>query len=684
MEETVLESQRQNMEKQRSVSGGSRNASLESNLLAANTASLPAVTSPTKPPRPRLLKISSPPSPPPCLKIPLYKPQATTTNTTTSPLRSHNKPLLTSSQKSENNNNNTAQHSSASPLSSKHNSMSVLTRSQNSSRRDSGASGYTALRQAAPGLARTKSKQHPALPPPDFRTTRLLEDYDVARSVLEKGKFANVRLCTPLNPSSSLPKSLCVKQVRKRRGGKDLTEDMHHEVSILQLAHRQQAKHIIQIIDAYEEQREFSLVLEFASGGELYHHLPDMKHYNPETHTLDAYKRIMRQITDAIAWLHQHSIVHLDIKSNNIFLDCDDFTCCNALVGDFGLSRVLKDGKKLQVMVGTPAYCAPEVIRFDPVTLDADVFSLGVVFYEIVTGDNPFLAFGYENETYNNIQMVTEKYDYAVFSDQPGAQHLLENMLKKFPRQRYSIHQVQNDSWLQDDRTASPANETPKRQSAKPTTPPAHDSTASSSTLSPSTLASSSAATASTATYAGASFCSESPPGTRSKKSSPVVVAVAASKPTVITSNNNSFSSATSSTSSTHSMDSDNSDKENKFKLSYGGGNGELVASPMAVEESLFRVRDIDCVSTPNSAKPNACPPSERAILTPTRRRRSTLGLNVSFPDLNQSTSSILSLTLKSPSSSALPKSRRESLVSSVKRPADENLSMPASKHTEF
>lgn len=102
---------------------------------------------------------------------------------------------------------------------------------------------------------------------------------------------------------------------------------------------------------------------------------------------------LIEDMSDGLSAAHQAGVVHRDFKSGNIILvRRPDRT--HAVITDFGLARAVhgSDIRSFSRMVGTVPYMSPEQIRGDPVTPSSDVYSLGVVMYEMVTGQRPFLA----------------------------------------------------------------------------------------------------------------------------------------------------------------------------------------------------------------------------------------------------------------------------------------------------
>jgi len=96
--------------------------------------------------------------------------------------------------------------------------------------------------------------------------------------------------------------------------------------------------------------------------------------------------RIMEQVCSALQFAHDHGVVHRDIKPANIMLTGEDFV----KITDFGTAQILQCGAQQTSAVGTPGYMAPEQIKGKKVDGRTDIFSLGVVLYEMTTGRKPF------------------------------------------------------------------------------------------------------------------------------------------------------------------------------------------------------------------------------------------------------------------------------------------------------
>jgi serine/threonine protein kinase len=144
---------------------------------------------------------------------------------------------------------------------------------------------------------------------------------------------------------------------------------------------------------------------------------------------------IVRQIAEALQYAHDMDLVHRDVKPSNILLDEDG----NAWLSDFGTARVLDATANLtgSSLIGTPQYMSPEQARGDPVTPLADVYALGVVLYQMSTGQLPFNA---ESPLAIAMKHASEPLPHpnAINPNLPEAiAHVLIKALEKRPEDRY-------------------------------------------------------------------------------------------------------------------------------------------------------------------------------------------------------------------------------------------------------
>ncbi len=147
---------------------------------------------------------------------------------------------------------------------------------------------------------------------------------------------------------------------------------------------------IVPIYNVEERDNLVYFIMAFIAGDNLAKRLQDEGAMEP-----DEVRRILREVADALSYAHKRNVVHRDIKPDNILLDADSG---RAMVTDFGIARALTDKNDSRLTatgmaIGTPAYMSPEQSAGDA-NIDgrSDLYSLGVVGYQMACGDLPFNA----------------------------------------------------------------------------------------------------------------------------------------------------------------------------------------------------------------------------------------------------------------------------------------------------
>ncbi len=150
-----------------------------------------------------------------------------------------------------------------------------------------------------------------------------------------------------------------------------------------QIIARLEHLHIVPLYDYWRDFDGAYLVMRWLKGGSLRNAL------NSAPYDLESTAFLLDQVTSALSAAHQRQIIHRDLKPSNILLDEDG----NAYLADFGIAKDLNLKEAItdrDAIVGSPDYLAPEQARNDPITPQTDIYSLGVVLYEMLTGQHPF------------------------------------------------------------------------------------------------------------------------------------------------------------------------------------------------------------------------------------------------------------------------------------------------------
>ena len=159
--------------------------------------------------------------------------------------------------------------------------------------------------------------------------------------------------------------------------------DLEHRFECEIRVHQQMHHHgIVNLIDVLEDEYFYYVFLEFCPGGELFQHIVDSGRLQEEQA-----KPIIKQILEAVMYIHQMGVSHRDMKPENLLLDQVGHT----KISDFGLSRFLDSKGLADTPCGSPCYASPECISGNPYDgRTSDCWSVGVIMYAMVTGQLPW------------------------------------------------------------------------------------------------------------------------------------------------------------------------------------------------------------------------------------------------------------------------------------------------------
>ncbi len=192
---------------------------------------------------------------------------------------------------------------------------------------------------------------------------------------------------------------------------------------------------IVVVFDAGEEEGLFYITMEFVEGRSL-QSLIDANQSFPVSRVL----KLMEQVCSALDFAHQHNVVHRDVKPANIMLTPEDIV----KITDFGTAKILQFGTAQTAHVmGTPSYMSPEQVKGKPVDGRSDIFSLGVILYELMTGEKPFPGQNITTVIYKIINEEPVSPRSLDSSIHPGLSAVITRALAKDPANRYqSCHEL--------------------------------------------------------------------------------------------------------------------------------------------------------------------------------------------------------------------------------------------------
>ncbi|XP_046389569.1 serine/threonine-protein kinase MARK2-like [Ischnura elegans] len=271
--------------------------------------------------------------------------------------------------------------------------------------------------------------------------------YQVDPKPIATGMFTNIKKCR----SKASGKEYAAKFSLRNRCGTDCTAEIYHEVALLSIV--AQCPHVVHLCDIFETPQEIILVLEYAPGGDLQSIIDDnMVPF--ESDVVD----FVRIVLEGLEYIHKNNIAHLDIKPQNLvmmgaFPDCDIKLC------DFEISRAILPGESIKEILGTPDYVAPEILHYEPLSTAADMWSLGVTTYVLLTGFSPFGG-DTDQETFCNIAKAQLDFPEELFEDvSQQAKDFITRLLVRDPSSRPTASECLKHPWIsqQSNHTSGPS-----------------------------------------------------------------------------------------------------------------------------------------------------------------------------------------------------------------------------------
>ncbi|KAL3854884.1 hypothetical protein ACJMK2_014120 [Sinanodonta woodiana] len=261
---------------------------------------------------------------------------------------------------------------------------------------------------------------------------RVFEElYELSHEV-GKGKFGSVYKCI----EKSTRNTWAAKIIKCREVDK---VKIHQEIEIMnQLKHPK----ILMLWEVFEAPRKIILVMEYVGGGELFERIISE---NADLTEHDCVQ-FMRQICDGVAYMHNKNIIHLDLKPENILCVKDDSNKIKII--DFGLARFHTKGDSVRVLFGTPEFIAPEVVNYEEIGFETDMWSLGVICYVLLTGISPFMGDS-DVETLSNVTRGDFDFEDVSFEQiSDDAKDFILRLMVKNKKKRMTASQCLEHSWL--------------------------------------------------------------------------------------------------------------------------------------------------------------------------------------------------------------------------------------------
>lgn len=258
------------------------------------------------------------------------------------------------------------------------------------------------------------------------------------KNKLRKGSFATVWQCV-----HNETQDVYAVKIIKREGLKPSDDEaVMNEVAIMQsLVH----KHIVQLVDFYEEKDYFFLVMDLMNGGDVFDRIVQKNHYTEN----DA-RHLCKVLLQAVKYMHDKGVAHRDLKPQNLLLTSKDDDA-DIKVADFGFARRVHTPQSLTTRCGTPTYVAPEILKNIPHDCSADMWSVGVIIYVLLVGYPPFME-DKQQELFRKIRSGDYEFyeeDWSNISER--AIQLIKDLLVVDPTHRLKVDEALANPWFDEE-----------------------------------------------------------------------------------------------------------------------------------------------------------------------------------------------------------------------------------------
>ncbi|XP_057711905.1 calcium/calmodulin-dependent protein kinase type 1D [Corythoichthys intestinalis] len=257
------------------------------------------------------------------------------------------------------------------------------------------------------------------------------------KEVLGTGAFSEVVLAQ----EKLTGRMFAVKCIPKKAlKGKE--SSIENEIAVLR---KIKHENIVALEDIYESPDHLYLIMQLVSGGELFDRIVEKGFYTEK----DA-STLIRQVLDAVNYLHNMGIVHRDLKPENL-LYFNPQGGSKIMISDFGLSKMEGSGNVMSTACGTPGYVAPEVLAQKPYSKAVDCWSIGVISYILLCGYPPFYD---ENDSklFEQILKADYEFDAPYWDDiSDSAKDFISNLMEKDPAKRFTCEQALRHPWIAGD-----------------------------------------------------------------------------------------------------------------------------------------------------------------------------------------------------------------------------------------
>lgn len=287
----------------------------------------------------------------------------------------------------------------------------------------------------------------------DVEKTPSVDDKYNLKELLGTGAFSEVRLAE----SKERPGEMFAVKIIDKKALKGKEDSLENEIKVLRRFSESAKRradpegsengprlthpNIVQLLETFEDKHKVYLVMELVTGGELFDRIVQKGSYTEK----DA-SDLIRQVLEAVDYMHQQGVVHRDLKPENLLYYSPDEDS-KIMISDFGLSK-MEDSGIMATACGTPGYVAPEVLAQKPYGKAVDVWSIGVISYILLCGYPPFYD---ENDANLFAQILKGDFEFdSPYWDEisDSAKDFIRQLMCVDVEKRYTCRQALQHPWI--------------------------------------------------------------------------------------------------------------------------------------------------------------------------------------------------------------------------------------------
>ncbi len=266
----------------------------------------------------------------------------------------------------------------------------------------------------------------------------------IVRSTIGSGSYSKVKMA--VNVKGKGEENVAVKIIDRTKAPKDFQcKFLPRELKYWpELSH----PHLLRLHDVFTDYRRVFMITEFASNGDVLRYIQDKGAINEQLA-----RKWMRQVAEAVRYLHNRDISHRDLKLENLLLDSDR----NVKICDFGFIKPHTSKDLSRTFCGSKSYAAPEILQgrsYDP--KKSDIWAMGVILYIFITGKMPFDESKGTQSVLEEQRLVTLRWPTNKQPISEDCRNLIMRMLSWHFCKRPGIIEILNDTWFHPKSSAFP------------------------------------------------------------------------------------------------------------------------------------------------------------------------------------------------------------------------------------